>query len=59
MSQPADLRDLRRRADNLLAVQTDGCALWTEAEQIDAGDLIEALLAALARRAPRSPEEPI
>lgn len=58
MSQPADLRDLRRRADNLLAVQTDGCALWTETEQIEAGDVMEALLAALARRGLRESETP-
>ena len=49
-ARPADLRELRRRADNLLAGQHEGLARWTEVEQIEAGDVIEALLAALARR---------
>ena len=54
----ADMRELRRRADNLLAGQHDGLALWTGAEQTEAGDVIEALLATLAHRSPREREAP-
>lgn len=50
-------QDLARRAINILSVQADGLALWTEDEQIEAGDVIEELLALLLAEAPQRQEK--
>ena len=41
-------QQLIAEAEGLLSIQADGLALWTEEEQIKAGDVIERLLSALA-----------